>query len=109
MRYLSNYNKFIAMNKNNYRLNLNDKNGIKAGIISLILGALVFYVFVWKINDKIPSFQICGDWCPGQIETLLNHPIHLFGGFGIWYLLIKFLFLFFLKSEWMDKNNYEIL
>ena len=78
LRYLSNYNKFIAMNKNNYRLNLNDKNGIKAGIISLILGALVFYVFVWKIKDQIPSFQICGDWCPGQKETLLNHPMHLF-------------------------------
>ena len=73
-----------------YRFNLKDKNGIKAGIIGLILGAIVFYVVVWKINDKIPSFQICGDWCPGQIETLLNHPIHLFGGFGVWYLTIKF-------------------
>ncbi len=92
-----------------YRFNLKDKNGIKAGIIGLILGAIVFYVFVWKINDKIPSFQICGDWCPGAIEILVNHPLHYFGGFGFWYLTIKFLFQFFLKSEWMEKNNHELL
>lgn len=92
-----------------YRLNLKDKNGIKAGIIGLIIGVIVFYIVVWKINDKIPSFQICGNWCPGQIETLLNHPIHLFGGVGVWYLIIKFLFQFFLKSEWMEKNDHQLL
>ena len=92
-----------------YRYNLKDKKGIKAGIIGLILGAIVFYIVVWKISDQIPSFQICGDWCPGQIEMLVNHPIHVFGGFGAWYLLIKFLFLFFLKSEWMEKNDHELI
>jgi len=99
----------MAIKNYDYRFDLKDKKGIKAGIIGLILGAIIVYIFVWKINDKIPSFQICGDWCPGRIETLLNHPIHLFGGVGAWYLLIKFLFLFFLKSEWMEKNNHELM
>lgn len=99
----------MSIRNYDYRFDLKDKKGIKAGIIGLILGAIVFYIIVWKISDQIPSFQICGDWCPGQIEMLVNHPIHVFGGFGVWYLLIKFLFLFFLKSEWMEKNDHELI
>jgi len=51
----------MSIRNYDYRFDLKDKKGIKAGIIGLILGAIIFNIFVWKINDKIPSFQICGD------------------------------------------------
>jgi hypothetical protein len=47
----------MAIKDFDYRFNLKDKNGIKAGIIGLILGAIVFYIVVWKINDKYQVFK----------------------------------------------------
>ena len=99
------------MTKKDHRLNIKDngKDGIKASIIGGILGLLIIYIFGWRINNYIPDFKICGEWCPGQLEILLNYPIHYFGGFFTWSFLNKILFKFFIKSEWMDKNKHELL
>ena len=99
------------MKKKDYRLDIKDtaKNGVKSILIGLIFGILIIHIFGWRINNFIPDFKICNEWCPGQLEMLLNYPIHYFAGFATWHFLIKILFKFFIKSEFMDKNKHELI
>ena len=99
------------MSKKDYRLDIKDtaKNGAKSILISLIFGILIIHIFGWRINNLIPDFKICNEWCPGQLEILLNYPIHYFAGYATWHFLIKILFKFFIKSEFMDKYKHELI
>ena len=101
----------MKKNKKDNRIDLKENNKsfvTVAFVIQISLIILFIYLFGWTFREYIPETGICKNCSPMALRILLNYPFHYFGGFFCFYITVKVLFKYVLKSKEMDKNNHEI-
>ena len=100
----------MKKNKKDNRIDLkeNSKNPVTvASVICISLAILFIYLFGWTLREYIPETGICKN-CIMIFKVALNYPLHYIGGVFSFYISVKVIFKYFLKSKEMDKSNHEV-
>ena len=101
----------MKKNKKDNRVDLKEDNKnfvTVAFVIQISLAILYIYLFGWTLREYIPETGICKNCSLMILKVALNYPLHYIGGVFSFYITVKVLFKYFLKSKEMDKNNHEV-